>query len=458
MCQVLCQLFAVFFQACIWAFVAGIMALVTANQPFLFVAYDRLGSRQAGPALRSLALAKELAAIGGVEVVFEGEPPDDTIPGVTFIHRDEFRLDSFSRYKAAIAPPLVAMVMPELLESDIPIVIDLFDPIVWENLELYSDQPELEQQFQHERHLSALLAALFRGDFFMVAVERQLDLFTGALMVLNRINPSTWKQGAGPGQFVGLVPFGIPDEPPPAPDTLSMPKGYETDGPLVVWGGGMWDWLRPELVVEAWPSLLESHPNAVLAFPGTEHPNPHVPEMAAVKRVKKLSVELGVQDHMRFGGWLARREYLGLLARSACGVSAHAPGLEARYAARTRFLDAIWMGLPMVVTEGDEYAEYIADRGLGEVVRETGPKAFAAALRRTIDSGKESLQDRITNVRRSLSWQKQAQPLLKWADDPKITHGPGLEFFRNTAGETSPRGRPSDPGSLLRRLLSRLSR
>jgi hypothetical protein len=254
------------------------------------------------------------------------------------------------------------------------------------------------------------------------------------------------------------VPFGVPDETPPSKDRVKPPAGYECDGPLVVWGGGMWDWLRPDLVVEAWPEVLKSHPNAILAFPGTEHPNPHVPEMSAVKRVRKLAKELGVLESLRFGGWLDRDDYLALLVHATCGVSAHAPGLEARYAARTRFLDAIWVGLPMVVTAGDEYAEYIADHDLGEVVGDYSPVSFARALRRTIESGASNLQDRIATVRRSLSWKKMAQPLLKWAQEPVSSHGPGAQFFQSAIGEPSPQGRPSDLVSLLKRLKDRLSR
>lgn len=428
------------------------------DRPFLIIAYDRLGPMHAGPALRSLALAEELAHTGPVDVIYEGEEPTDAHERISFLERDagEPPSDFFSRYRAALVPPMVALVMPEVLESDIPLAVDLFDPVIWENLELYRERPVQERNFQHERHLAALLAVLFRGDYFLVAGERQRDLFLGALMALNRTNPSTWKSGDGPDQLVGLVPFGLPNDPPPSADELPLPDMYKCEGPLCVWGGGMWDWLKPETVVRAWPKVLEKFPEAHLAFPGTEHPNPHVPEMASVGKAKRIAEDLGIAKTLIFGRWLPRQEYLGLLAHAELGVSAHGPGLEARYAVRTRFLDAIWMGLPMVVSGGDEYSEYIAANGLGYVEGKSGHEAFAKGMLEVLDNGRGAYAANFSHARNELKWERQARPLTEWASAPRATHGPGAEFFTQTVGKASPRSRPADLASLINRVLGKL--
>lgn len=430
------------------------------SKPFLVVAYDRLGERQAGPAIRTLALARELATVGKVAIVFDGEVPEGYEAEFEFIPREKIsgKGEFFNRFRAALVPPLVALTMPGILESELPIVVDLFDPIVWENLELHRDETGQEREFQHERHLAALLAGIFRGDYFLAACNRQQDLIMGALMVANRINPTTWTRREGPKQMVGLVPFGIPNEGPSFNGIPSLPEGLDMKDPLVVWGGGMWDWLEPEIVASAWPEVLKKYPTARLVFPGTEHPNPHVPVMAAVGRVKKIAKELGVLDSLYFGRWLPRAEYLGLLASASCGVSAHSPGLEAHYAARTRYLDAIWMGLPMVVSEGDEYAEYVASHKLGVVVRESNPMDFADGIIRVLVDGKALLSENFTRARQRLSWRRMASPLVEWAREPRLTHGPGSEFFQAVAGRATPRGRPSDVYSLIRRIIARVKR
>jgi hypothetical protein len=434
--------------------------VVTQKKPFLVIAYDRLGERQAGPAIRTLALATELATLGPVDVIYEGDAPKLENEAIAFIARDDIKPGAafFSGYRGALVPPLVALTMPEILESDIPIAVDLFDPIIWENLELHRDQPEAEGQFQHERHLAALLAAIFRGDYFLVAGKRQQDLFLGTLMVANRINPATWRPREGTDQIIGLVPFGLPNDPPPSKDQMKPPEGLEGKWPLVVWGGGMWDWLEPEIVVSAWPEVLKRYPSAILAFPGTEHPNPHVPVMAAVGRVRKIAKELNVLDSIFFGRWFPREEYLGLLANASCGVSAHSPGLESRYAARTRYLDAIWMGLPMVVSEGDEYADYIADHKLGVVVRESNPSDFAQGMLRILETGRGNMADNFARARQRLTWRRMAAPLIEWAEEPRPAHDQGGQFFQDVAGRATPRERPSDVVSLVRRIIAKISR
>jgi len=422
---------------------------------FLVVAYDTLGRSHAGPAIRTLAFAKELAKIGHVDVVYSGEAPSDGHEGINYIPVEGFE-GPYDKYTAALAPPLVALNLPGLLESEIPVCIDLFDPVIWENLDLYSTRPLPEQEFQHERHLAALIAGLLRGDYFLAAGNRQQDLFLGTLMALNRINPASYKQGVGPEQMIGLVPFGLPAEKPT--EEISIPDESNVDGPLIVWGGGLWEWLEPDTIVKAMPNILESYPKARLAFPGTRHPNPHVPEPSSLKGIKSTTHNLGIEDAVIFGNWLPRNDYIGLLMRASCGVSAHKSGLESRYAVRTRFLDAIWTGLPMVVSGGDEYSGIISENDIGIVVGECDGTLFANAIMKVLDKGRESYAGRFDKVRAGLTWEKTSKPLVDWMKAPRMTHDQGGTFFQDTLGAPSPRSRPGDLGSLMGRVLSKLKK
>ena len=425
---------------------------------FLIVAYDLLGPLHAGPAVRTLGLAGELAKLGTVDILFSGEAPSVITKNINFIPIDKFDRSSFAQYSAGIVPPLIAFTLPEILDSDIPLVVDLFDPVIWENLDLYGNKPLPEQEFQHERHLAALTASMLRGDYFLVAGERQQDLFTGALMSLNRINPLTFKPGEGPEQMVGMVPFGLPSLPPPSPGSIKVPGEYKVESPLIVWGGGLWDWLKPELPVSAMPKILKIFPDAILAFPGTRHPNPHIPEPESLKRVKNLAKNLGIEKSLIYGSWLPRDEYICLLTVVSCGVSAHNPGLESRYAVRTRFLDAFWTGLPMVVSGGDEYSGLISQYGLGKVIDSNASDEFAEAIIDIIKKGRGSFSGNFDRIRDKLTWEKTTIPLIEWLKSPRLTHGKGISFFRDTLGETSPRPRPNDLSSLIGRVLSKLKK
>lgn len=421
----------------------------------LVIAYDRVGRLMAGPAIRSLALARQLSGISDIHVIYEGDVPDDpAYSNLTFIPAGSN--PDLSTCKLVLAPPLVALTNPEIFETEIPLVVDLFDPVIFENLELYRDKPSPERQFQHERHLAALLSGFFRGDYFLAAGERQSHLFTGALMAMNRINPGTWAPGSGPEQMVGLVPFGIDPVPDPVPE---IPEQYAplSGGKMIVWGGGMWDWLRPDIVVSAMPAVLKKFPDAHLVFPGTRHPNPHVPAMKNVKLCADLAKKLGIEKHVSFGSWLDRTEYLGLLAHADVGVCAHSGGLESAYAVRTRFMDSIRMGLPQVVSGDDEYSRYMNEYGVGKIVDSSDPEIFARTVCDVLSAGKDVFFAGFEAARSDLSWEKVAEPLVKFAKNPRLTHGHGVEFFSGTIGVVSPRSKPSDLKSLIHRLKDKLS-
>ncbi|MFH1676231.1 MAG: hypothetical protein ABIC40_04320 [bacterium] len=426
------------------------------------VAYDRLGKKQAGPAIRTLALAMELAKVCEVEVIYEGESPGDFITnkGIKFTERESVKIDKsyLAGFCGGLGPPLLAMVCPEVFESDLPLVIDLFDPVVWENLELYRNESSNERAFQHERHLAALISSLMRGDYFLAAGRHQADLFTGALMVLNRINPENYSTGRGFEQMIGLVPFGVPDGKPPEISKEKIPSKFRHDGISIIWNGGMWDWLKPETVVKAMPLILEKYPDAKLFFPGTGHPNPHIPRMAVVGKVKELVKELGISKSVVFSEWLEREEYLGVLGQSDVSVSAHGRGLESQYAVRTRFSDSIWLGVPMVVSGGDEYSRLVREYGLGEVIGDDDPVKFAEGIIGVVSRGKEEFQPGFEKAGKELSWENTAKPLREWAKNPVVTHGIGSEFFTDSVGMVSPRSRPNDFKSLMKRLGDKMRR
>ena len=64
------------------------------------------------------------------------------------------------------------------------------------------------------------------------------------------------------------------------------------------------------------------------------------------------------------------------------GVSLHLEHLETVYSFRTRMLDYLWTGLPIVATAGDGFAEIISTQGIGTVVPGEDVDAVADALAR----------------------------------------------------------------------------
>src|SRR5208337_3850977 len=95
---------------------------------------------------------------------------------------------------------------------------------------------------------------LLRGDFFLCANERQRDLWMGMLLALGRVNHLTCQDDPALHKLLAVVPFGLPERPPrPAPHPVlkGVHPAIGAGDKVVLWGGGIWPWLEPNLAIDA---------------------------------------------------------------------------------------------------------------------------------------------------------------------------------------------------------------
>ena len=76
--------------------------------------------------------------------------------------------------------------------------------------------------------------------------------------------------------------------------------------------------------------------------------------MRMVAAARSLSDELGLTDrHVFFNeGWVPYDTRQNFLLDADVGVSTHFDHVEAEFSYRTRVLDYLWAGLPVVMTRG----------------------------------------------------------------------------------------------------------
>ena len=102
---------------------------------------------------------------------------------------------------------------------------------------------------------------------------------------------------------------------------------------------------------------------------GLIHPNAGViPAMSMAQEAKNLAYTFGLINKSVFFNetWIPYDERENYLLEADMGVSTHFEHLETRYSFRTRLLDYIWAGLPIVATKGDTFGELIEKHHLGE--------------------------------------------------------------------------------------------
>jgi glycosyltransferase involved in cell wall biosynthesis len=115
-------------------------------------------------------------------------------------------------------------------------------------------------------------------------------------------------------------------------------------------------------------------------------------------------------------GWVPYAERGAWLAESDLGVSAHLDHLEARFSYRTRILDYLGAGLPVVTSSGDALGDLVEARGLGRIAAPGDVEGFTAACEALLDAGKEyaAAKDSIEELRPSLLWPEVTRPLVDW--------------------------------------------
>jgi glycosyltransferase involved in cell wall biosynthesis len=195
---------------------------------------------------------------------------------------------------------------------------------------------------------------------------------------------------------VDVVPYGMPEGQPRHTHNVikSVWPGIEENDRLVLWGGGLWPWFDPQTAVRAVARIREQQPKVKLIFPGTRHPNPVLDGIQThTEATRVLAHALGQLDTgVFFGDWLPYADWPGALLESAVALTLHGPeALESHLAFRSRVLEYIWAGLPIVATEGDVTSDLITRYQLGEVVPHGDVEAVAAALLRLLATPRELL-------------------------------------------------------------------
>jgi len=280
-----------------------------------------------------------------------------------------------------------------------------------------------ERLMLHGRHLDVLNDQLKAGDFFICASERQRDFWIGMLLALGRVNPHTYDDDETLHKLIAVVPFGIPSEPPE--HTKWVVKGvYKTireEDKVILWGGGIWDWFDPCTLIRATARIVEQRGDVKLFFMGVKHPNPLIPEMKSTTEAIQLSKELELYDKfIFFNDWVPYEERQNYLLEADVGASLHLDHIETRFSFRTRLLDYIWAGLPIVTTRGDSMSELVEQYDLGKVVDYKDLEQVTEALLELLDTPalRGTYEPNFEKVRDQFTWERVVEPLIDFCADP----------------------------------------
>lgn len=394
----------------------------------LVITGDPVGERMAGPAIRAWNIAGALADRGHETVLVSLTAADRAEGRFDIVHvrpGDEAAMARLeARADIIIFQGHALQAFDTIRRSRKIMVIDIYDPMHLEQLEQARSLPPEVWDRAVTEATDVLNAQLRRADFLLCASERQRQFYLGQLSALGRLSPQTYASDPDFRRLLDVVPFGLSEtQPAHTRDALKgVRAGIGRSDKLLLWAGGLYDWFDPHTLIRAVALLAETRPEVRLFFLGTQHPHPGVPEMPIVASSRALARELGAADRTVFfnDSWVDYDDRQNHLLEADAGVSTHFDHIETTFSFRTRILDYLWGGLPMVVTDGDHFADLVRAEGLGVVVPAQDPVALAAALEKVLfdDQFAAGARDNVLRVREQYEWSTVLAPLLHFASAP----------------------------------------
>jgi glycosyltransferase involved in cell wall biosynthesis len=334
-----------------------------------------LGERLAGPEIRAVEFAKALSMEYQVTLA-AGEAVDGERDGIRVVAASRRRLlRESTRHDAVLSaslPPYVLSLKP--LHGFVAIT-DQYDP---HDLEIATKQ---QSDRQRERELctrAAMQALQLRhSDVVLCAGERQrkqlLQTF-GSVLAAGSV-----------GRDPIVVPFGIPDPPPPSTrrplhEHFSQLDDNDT---LVLWWGSVWRWLDAETAIRAFAAMAASRPDLKLVITAGKAPRSGAERFYnAAAEARTLAADLGVLGStvLFFDEWIPYEQRHDYLREADIGLTLHRHADEARLAARARYMDYLSAELPCVLGRGDETAEEFGAAGFAKLLENPSVDDLVATL------------------------------------------------------------------------------
>jgi glycosyltransferase involved in cell wall biosynthesis len=348
---------------------------------------DLVGPVMAGSALRAWELARALLNDGHDVVISGGagsSHPEGHGPPV--VDRPPWRWAD-----ALLAPPWC--LPTRAFVGDHLLVIDGVTPLLAE----LAASPQTREIARRRRTAGARLPLVAaRADAVLVAGDEQM---------------AWWSSRVSHRSDVPLipVPFGI-SETDPSSDTDPI-DGVPAGWSVVLWWGGVWPWLDLETLLAARARLGSARVSVVVPTAdrpgGGAHFTSRELEAAAARHGLEKPAVVPLER------WVPYATRDRVLNRSSILAVLHRTGPESELSFRTRALDGVWAGVPLLLSEGGAAARIANAQGWGAVVPTGDAKLTAAALDLLLSERSQGrCRTALADSREEWRWSTVAQPLL----------------------------------------------
>lgn len=335
-----------------------------------------VGAHMSGPAIRAWLLAHGLSEYHDVSAAIDGRLPDDR-PGnlrVFRATRPRFLAETL-RHDVVMSACLPPYAVTAVRARGAVAVADHYDPVELELQTIQSDD-------RTRRRVQTLRRYQHRyADVVICAGEAQRRRLLDELRCVGRTGRSA--------PAIGIVPFGLPEAPTPSHDTPIRRHfpAIQTSDKIVLWWGKMWSWFDPETAMRAFVPLAHTRPDVKFVITAGRAPDANTDEYSLDWKARELASEYGLVGKTVFfvEEWIPYADRHHWLAEADLGLTLHANTAEAEVAARARYMDYLWAGLPCVLARGDEVADEFERAGFAVMVDPGDHEGVTRSLIRLLD-------------------------------------------------------------------------
>lgn len=368
-----------------------------------------------GMGLRALGIASALQIRHSVAVLAAGRP--DYLPSDAL----DVRVGHSAHREALEAADVVitanGLRAKEILRLRAAIVSDLYDPSYFEWLVLPPDERHDRRPWAL-RQARALRQSLSVSQAVLCANERQRDLYLGALLGSEPLPQLFSYEHDAIARRVLVVPNGVSaSERLPDRSEARGRLGFANDDVVLLWAGGVWDWMDAETVLRA---CLEAHAadsRIRLVFLGLrrgETPDPHATRaqelLGPYTRQAEGATPVRVNER-----WVGPRQRLDYLAAADASVLGQFSTLETHFSFRTRFMDCLQAGLPVIGMDGDFLSQQASRQQWGLITPIGDQRGLTENILRfaTQPHLRQTMRRRASEAASHMTWERQCSLLTE---------------------------------------------
>jgi glycosyltransferase involved in cell wall biosynthesis len=375
----------------------------------LLVTNDVIGDTCAGPGIRYIELGKELVQ-KGYEVTLLGKSPSFANPQP--FHYSSLTLGNlitFSKTSDCLiirgGDPFVTLLVL-LFAQNKDIVADLYTFTHFEvpHVIARSFREKYILELRKVFHVSKLKLYCKCFNKFWVANERQKYFLYGVLYTMK----------SSPEQKdIAVIPFGYPSTKPIKQKSMlrGVIEGINKDDFILIWGGGVWDWLDPITLIKAMSRISKIDTKIKLYFMALKAPSGYLPEKG--KELIRFAQEKNLINQNVFINdlWVPYNERLDFLLESDVGITLHPRSLETVFSFRTRNLDYIYCGLPMIHSQGDVWADFIKTHNIGLIVSPDNDMELSQTILNLAENRQllSEMKNNISSIFTEFTWENIAE-------------------------------------------------